>query len=342
MSSEDLNETVSDIESLEQQPIPQVNTSSLTILPKEHGRWTEKEHKLFLEGIMLYQNEWKNVQNHIGTRSATQARSHAQKFFIKMRKELPKQCSSLNEIKEKICNEFSRKLETKFKPTNKKDFVDTMIKLIFTNEKNISFSNNNDDNSNNTYTTPIQHSIHSDDDELKVKDISHEQDEEQQQQHGNVNAYKEGKIFCISKENSRRNSLNIQNSYTTANTNNTHMNANSKIKLSKKFQTTPNNNAYINIVTVNVINNNPNYNSHVNNVNSNEVKCNSISNNNSNMNFSDNYNMKGSNTNIINEDLNTGPFALVNFDQIMDVSQNVIPQDDFLNNDFLSLFNFKN
>ena len=340
MSSENLNETVSDIESIDHQPTPQINTSSSqTILAKEHGRWTENEHKLFLEGIMLYQNEWKNVQNHIGTRSATQARSHAQKFFIKMRKELPKQCSTLNEVKEKICNEFSKKLETKFKPKNKKDFVDTMIKLIFTNEKNISFSNKNDEY-NNTYTPPLHHSIQSDnDDDLKV----HEQqyDEQQQQPHcNNVNAYKESKIFCISKENSRRNSLNIQNSYTTANTTNTHMNANSKRKLSKKFQTTPNNNAYINIVTVNVINNNPNYNSHVTNLNSNEVKCNS--NNNSNMNFSDHYNMKGCSANIINEDLNTGPFALVNFDQLMDMSQNVIPQDDFLNNDFLSLFNFKN
>ena len=129
MSSEDLNETVSEIESIDHQPTPQINTSSSqTILTKEHGRWTENEHKLFLEGIMLYQNEWKNVQNHIGTRSATQARSHAQKFFIKMRKELPKQCSTLNEVKEKICNEFSKKYSAAYKSCIKNGWINLIHK----------------------------------------------------------------------------------------------------------------------------------------------------------------------------------------------------------------------
>ena len=36
--------------------------------------------------MFLYGNEWKRVQVHIKTRSSTQARSHAQKFFIRLRK----------------------------------------------------------------------------------------------------------------------------------------------------------------------------------------------------------------------------------------------------------------
>ena len=52
------------------------------------GRWTEEEHKRFLEGILIYGNEWKKVQNVIKTRSSTQARSHAQKFFLRIKKDL--------------------------------------------------------------------------------------------------------------------------------------------------------------------------------------------------------------------------------------------------------------
>ena len=53
-----------------------------------NGRWSEEEHKKFLEGILEYGNEWKKVQKVIKTRSSTQARSHAQKFFLKIKKNL--------------------------------------------------------------------------------------------------------------------------------------------------------------------------------------------------------------------------------------------------------------
>ena len=50
------------------------------------GRWTEEEHRKFIEGILEYGNEWKKVQQIIKTRSSTQARSHAQKFFLRVKK----------------------------------------------------------------------------------------------------------------------------------------------------------------------------------------------------------------------------------------------------------------
>ena len=334
MSSEDLNATISDSKCSDQDT-PQLNTSSLNPVAKEHGRWTEKEHLLFLEGIMLYQNEWKNVQNHIKTRSATQARSHAQKFFIKMRKELLKKCSSLNEIKDSICSEFSKQLDSKFRPKNKVEFVESMMKLIFTNEKNFPFSNDS------VTCVSKQQSVQLDEDKEQV---SNEQDDD------NTNTFKEGKIFCISKENSRRNSLNIQNDYAVNNGNgssnkhvitnasvnsSSHMNAGTTIQLAKKFHTTPNNNPWINIVTVHVINNNPNYSSNLKKVTNSEHKGNSNSNNNNNYISNANYNN-------IAEDLSSNPFTLVNFDQIMDIPQNVNTQDDLFNNEILSLLNFKN
>lgn len=51
------------------------------------GRWSKDEHEKFIEGILKYGNEWKKVQNVIKTRSSTQARSHAQKYFLRLKKE---------------------------------------------------------------------------------------------------------------------------------------------------------------------------------------------------------------------------------------------------------------
>ena len=50
------------------------------------GRWTDDEQKLFLEAYALYGKDWKKIQNYVGTRTSTQARSHAQKYFTKLKK----------------------------------------------------------------------------------------------------------------------------------------------------------------------------------------------------------------------------------------------------------------
>ena len=50
------------------------------------GRWLPEEHQRFIDAILKYGNEWKQVQKYVGTRSSTQARSHAQKFFVKIKK----------------------------------------------------------------------------------------------------------------------------------------------------------------------------------------------------------------------------------------------------------------
>ena len=51
------------------------------------GVWSEEEHALLLEGVKIYGHSWESVANHIGSRTRTQTRSHAEKFFKRQRKE---------------------------------------------------------------------------------------------------------------------------------------------------------------------------------------------------------------------------------------------------------------
>jgi len=64
----------------------------------KEGRWNSKEQKLFIEAFNLYGKDWKKVRNHVGTRTTTQIRSHAQKYFIRLRKASSKATEQRNEV----------------------------------------------------------------------------------------------------------------------------------------------------------------------------------------------------------------------------------------------------
>ena len=50
------------------------------------GRWKYDEHQRFIDAIIKYGNNWRQVQKYVGTRSSTQTRSHSQKFFEKLKR----------------------------------------------------------------------------------------------------------------------------------------------------------------------------------------------------------------------------------------------------------------
>lgn len=47
------------------------------------GRWTIREHIKFLDAIQIYGRNWVKVSRYIISRTSTQVRSHAQKYFIR-------------------------------------------------------------------------------------------------------------------------------------------------------------------------------------------------------------------------------------------------------------------
>ena len=67
---------------------PKGKKKKLYLDPKyKHGRWTDKEHRDFIIGILkLGKNNWIKLEEEIPTRTSIQIRSHAQKFLIKLLK----------------------------------------------------------------------------------------------------------------------------------------------------------------------------------------------------------------------------------------------------------------
>jgi SHAQKYF class myb-like DNA-binding protein len=69
------------------EPQPQSQAGGLLANNFKPGRWTQEEHERFLRGFELYGHKWRKVRDVVGTRTVTQVRTHAQKFFVKLKKQ---------------------------------------------------------------------------------------------------------------------------------------------------------------------------------------------------------------------------------------------------------------
>ena len=133
------------------------------------GRWTNEEHDKFIEGILKYGNEWKRVQSIIKTRSSTQARSHAQKFFLRMKKEInPKNLSNQELLLQYIINSttYKSKNYTQLSPEQKERLFSVIRSNLKTEESQNRSNNNQNYNKNKDGELGIEYINEEEDDNL--------------------------------------------------------------------------------------------------------------------------------------------------------------------------------
>ena len=91
-------------------PFRVYNYENNTFKPAITGRWKFKEHMQFLEGLDKYGVNWKKIYPLIKTRTCDQIRSHAQKFFLKLKQVKDEQLGidftsdNINSIRDMINN----------------------------------------------------------------------------------------------------------------------------------------------------------------------------------------------------------------------------------------------
>ena len=56
-------------------------------ITKQRERWTDEEHEKFLQALKVHGRAWRRIEECVGTKTAVQIRSHAQKFFTKLERE---------------------------------------------------------------------------------------------------------------------------------------------------------------------------------------------------------------------------------------------------------------
>lgn len=97
------------------------------------GRWHKSEHDRFIDAIKKFGKDWKSVEQYIETRSGSQIRSHAQKFFNRI---IKKYEIDKTEVINFIQNSYdSEQSSTSVTPQKKKktekDGTDGMASLDF-------------------------------------------------------------------------------------------------------------------------------------------------------------------------------------------------------------------
>ena len=103
------------------------------------GKWSSEEHIKFIESFVNYGKKWKIIQKSVSTRSCSQVRSHAQKFFLRLKRlntdkySFNFQNSNIKSLSD-VINIIS--INNKTDKNNKEYIIDTLIALSDLNRGN--------------------------------------------------------------------------------------------------------------------------------------------------------------------------------------------------------------
>ena len=108
-------------------------TKSMKI--QKTGRWNSEEHDVFVNAICTFGNDWSKVHDLLPNRSVAQIRSHAQKFFLRVKKVLKnenerKKLNLKSDLISKIEHNFSGNFGTELSIT----FIWEILGGVFTKE----------------------------------------------------------------------------------------------------------------------------------------------------------------------------------------------------------------
>ncbi|KAF8727086.1 hypothetical protein HU200_019590 [Digitaria exilis] len=67
-------------------PAPGKKTRKPYQITRPREKWTADEHERFLHALHRFGRDWKRIEQFVATKTATQIRSHAQKYFLKAQK----------------------------------------------------------------------------------------------------------------------------------------------------------------------------------------------------------------------------------------------------------------
>ena len=136
------------------------------------GRWLIDEHQRFIDGILKYGNNWRLVQKYVGTRSGTQTRSHAQKFFEKLRR------SKIFKTKKYDFTKNSLKLLHDIMSTlSEEEYEQTLKKIhLLTYRNDNKLDNDNNDNIDINEDKEKNNNLLSDNIKPKENEFNHEED----------------------------------------------------------------------------------------------------------------------------------------------------------------------
>ena len=217
-------------------------------LKLSNGRWSPKEHLLFIKGCLLYENNWRLVKKYIKTRSCSQIRSHAQKYLNKLNKKYygTKNPIESSDFTLQLSSEEIQRLVNKAK-FNEKDMSDAELYIL-------SIFKGNKENKENKEREREQILNNMD---KENEDFSDKEDEKD----NNINYNEDNeKIFSVAKIGKNKKNFTDNNSIDNNNKNNININENEiNVENNNNIDKTEINKNYIS-------NNDNNYNNDNNNI----------------------------------------------------------------------------